>query len=40
MPGSPPTSTSGANFISNPFERALDCLVLWPHLPRGVHVFQ
>lgn len=40
MPGSPPTSTFKANVIPNPSERALDCLVLLPHLPRGVHVFQ
>ena len=40
MPRSPSPSTSGANFISNPSERALGCLVLWPHLPGGVRIFK
>lgn len=39
-PRSPSSPTSRANFISNPSERALGCLVLRPHLPGRVHIFK
>lgn len=40
MPRSPSMPTPRANFISNPSERALGHLALWPHQPRGVRVFK